>query len=259
MLKKAVTTILAVLALLALPGAASASTIYTPPSGATFSQADTVLFDWAWADDQYASKIIFSRSSDPNDPSWFGSSTQTRMYDYSNASIDLSRWTTLNNGERQIRSGFYPFPDGAWYWRLCTKTFYGEDDKCYLEPEIRSMTVTEVPAPSVNSVPPTLSRSDARYYAGTALRYEFGGSWRYGSGKRRSCGRRLSPTRVLCRVRWFAGDSSWRGWVKVWYTRAEEGEAWDAEVDWDYSMRIVRTNGYCRATGGRNCRRVIRR
>ncbi len=116
-----------------MAGPSAASTIHEPASGIAAKRTDTIYFDWRWSDSQYASRVFFSQSADPADPSWYGHpkyATAT-LYD-SNATIDFAK---LGGG----------IPAGVWYWRLCSKSIYGEDDKCYLEPEIRQIAFADVP------------------------------------------------------------------------------------------------------------------
>jgi hypothetical protein len=93
---------------------------------------------------------------------------------------------------------------------------------------------------------PTFTRSDAAHYAKVALRRKFRSNFQYGYGKRVVC-RRKASRRFTCRVSWFVGDLTFRGRVGIWTDRAVE--------TWYYNMNIVRTNGYCRAQGRRNCSR----
>jgi hypothetical protein len=39
------------------------------------------------------------------------------------------------------------FVSGTWFWRLCNKSIYGEDDKCVLDAEVRSLVLTPAPPP----------------------------------------------------------------------------------------------------------------
>jgi hypothetical protein len=130
---------------LALAATASASGIHEPANGLTVPQTAIVRFDWFWADDQYASAIYFSLNPDPSLEVWRQAEKTGMQYD-SNLTIDFGHWTTLNNGE-WFNGWAYPFPDGVWYWRLCSKSIFGEDDKCYLESEIRTISFTDATPP----------------------------------------------------------------------------------------------------------------
>lgn len=99
---------------------------------------------------------------------------------------------------------------------------------------------------------PTMTTRKAKRYTRKVLKRRFGNAYRHGSGKRVNRCSHRSRIRVRCRVRWFAGDVSWRGRVTVRYRR------WNSEVDWDYAYRVRRTNWYCKATGRRNCHKVYR-
>lgn len=121
------------LALLTAVGvsSANASTISQPASGTLVPENRTLFFDWAWSEDQYASRLLLSRAPNPSDPSWQKmdaiASGQERLYS--------SNFTLRNLSEVGL---------GTWYWRLCSYRFGGEDDKCYLEPEIRAFTILDV-------------------------------------------------------------------------------------------------------------------
>jgi hypothetical protein len=147
------TTTLTLMALTISAASAEASVIHEPANGLIVPQTATVRFDWAWATDQYASAIYFSQNPDPSLEVWRQAQQTVMRYD-SNITIDFGHWTTLDNGE--WKNGWaYPLPDGVWYWRLCSKTIYGEDDKCYLESEIRQITLTDAAPPPPPPPPPT--------------------------------------------------------------------------------------------------------
>lgn len=107
------------------------------------------------------------------------------------------------------------------------------------------------PEPAAPMGVPRLSLADGAYYTRVALRRRFRAAFTSGYGYRRSC-RRVTLTRVRCRVRWHVGDLSYAGPVTIWLTR--EGE----DVLWNYAYTIKRTNHYCVVTGGRRCTRTYR-
>lgn len=128
---------------LASPSIASAATLATPADGAVVTQGQSVLYDWAWDSDEYAtSAIVLTQSADPNDPIWLFGPT-----------------VPANPGRVMYTDGGYPFIDshasrpalglvvGTWYWRLCNKSIYGEDDKCSYDANVppRALVVTDGP------------------------------------------------------------------------------------------------------------------
>lgn len=114
---------------------AAASTISEPASGLAVEEIASVRFDWRWDDGQYRSQVIFTQTADPNDPVWVGGDKP-------------GKWRTQSVYDSNITIDFATFggglPAGRYYWRLCSYTIDGEDDKCYLEGEIRELTLTDV-------------------------------------------------------------------------------------------------------------------
>jgi hypothetical protein len=109
--------------------------------------------------------------------------------------------------------------------------------------------------PSGAEVVPRLAVSEAKTQIRGVLRDRFGGSYTHGNGRRLEGCERRSRLRVRCRrVSWFAGDTTFQGYVTVW--RAAVGSAGDWELD--HAYRITQTNEYCVVTGGENCVRVHR-
>jgi hypothetical protein len=130
---------------LAAPAGAQAAAISSPANGITVAQGQPTHFDWAWADDEYStSAIVFTRSANPDDPIWnFGPTVPTdpnriliRDCSYGYCSAFFSSNATVS---------FKGFTTGVWYWRLCNQSIYGEDDKCSLDTEIRSLVVSDGP------------------------------------------------------------------------------------------------------------------
>ena len=90
---------------------------------------------------------------------------------------------------------------------------------------------------------PMLTQPDAKRYARSALRWKFD-SYEYSNGKRVRCGKRLSRTRRRCEVKFWLGDTSYKGHVMVWYYW-RNGDVW-----WDTSGKVKQLDSYCLATGG---------
>ena len=148
----AISAVLAVV----LPASASA-VIHSPAEGATYQLADTILFDWAWAPDEYATAWIgFARS--PDGP-----------------------WSPYP--EKRFTDGGYPFLSshvsitayaigaGTWWWRLCNHSINIEDDKCQysadparqltIVPATSSLRITAYPPASTTSTSATFTFDDA--------------------------------------------------------------------------------------------------
>jgi hypothetical protein len=282
---------------LALTGIISAptkaATIHVPASGASVQQDASLYFDWAWDSDEYAtSAIVFTQSADPADPIWTWGPGQANADPRRIVVSDLygpyleSHATVIFTASR--------FVPGTWYWRLCNKSIYGEDDKCSLDAELRSLTVTAKPPPppppptpctdgidndrdgtidsgdSVcqlsggtsegwpSSAPsdriPTLSVAETKHYFRVALAREFKNAYRHSYAKRIAGCTRLSRLRIRCGVSWVIGDLNYRGKGMIWLTRED-----DDSTAWNYAWTIRRVNEYCRSTGGRRCTKTYRR
>ena len=65
------------------------------------------------------------------------------------------------------------------------------------------------------------------------------------------CGRRVSRSRVRCRVSWITGDLYFKGAGTIWL--AHEGRG----TSWNYAYRVRMRNAYCQATGAGNCVETI--
>ena len=211
---------------LVLAPAASAE-IHSPADGATFQATDTVYFDWAWGSDEYATSWIgVARSPDgpwsPLPEKW--------LMDCSDGVC--SPWFSSHAYIPASRIGV-----GTWWWRLCNKSIYGEDDKCALSTEgPRMLTITAppptpipTPAPVTTPAPapapkpvihpkplPTLSQGSAVSYLKTALHERF----RRAFPARRFQARctRTSSTSFACRPQWAKGKTRWTGTAHVWLT-----------------------------------------
>jgi hypothetical protein len=90
---------------------------------------------------------------------------------------------------------------------------------------------------------PTMWSGDAKSYARQTLAWRFGSAFRYGHGKRISCGTRLSRTKRRCDVRFGIGDTSYRGRVTPYYS-------YRGNDPWYAHYNILRTDEYCLHTGG---------
>lgn len=141
-------TILAVLVggALASGAAASASTIHEPANGITVAWNSPVHFDWAWTCDltrcEWASGLRFARTPDPADPIWLGGANpgklQTGTFYSSNATLYIGG----------LHGPSLTFAPGDWWWRLCSLTLEGEDDRCYYDSNPpRRITVLPPPPP----------------------------------------------------------------------------------------------------------------
>jgi hypothetical protein len=132
---------LIVVVLTAMP--ASAAVIHAPANGATVQQDASLFFDWAWDDDEYATgNIVFTQVADPNDPIWLGGAKPGKVA-ISDCSGGVCGPFLASNATVTFDDA--RFAAGTWYWRLCNKTIYGEDDKCYVDAEVRSLTITPKP------------------------------------------------------------------------------------------------------------------
>ena len=230
---------------------ASAAIIHEPANGAAVQQSAALYFDWAWDSHEYwTDRIIFTQVADPNDPLWLGGEKPGK--------IRIGGQYGFAESHATITFSPQSFAPGTWYWRLCNKTVDGEDDKCYVDAEVRSIVVTPGPAcgdgvdndldgkvdwpwdttcpletgTSEGPLPqcadgfdndvdglvdvaddhcsaatdklegleplPTLTRTATRRYIRSALRQEYGSSYRHGSGKFIADCNRRSRTRVRC-------------------------------------------------------------
>jgi hypothetical protein len=140
---RSVVLALVLAALMATP--AAAAVIHAPANGAAVQQDAALFFDWAWDADEYATTgIVFTHSSDPNDPVW--------TWQAGEPATDPGRRVVVTDGGYSFLSSHATvtfraaqFAAGTWYWRLCNKSIDIEDDKCSLDAEIRALTVTPKP------------------------------------------------------------------------------------------------------------------
>lgn len=224
---------------------ASAATLTQPTNGAIFTHGSFVTFEWASASDEFG------------------------------LSLELSMSPDLSTG----RYVFYPALDtenvrditvGAWYWRVCAVSHA----QCS---EIRTLTIVPPPACSdgldndgdgqfdlddwacadengvseVLTKTPALTIYEAVMETRSIMRKKFGAAWRHGYAKRVEC-KRTTRTRARCSAGWLYGDLGFTGRLAMRSKR--EGE----DVYTLYSMRVVKMNYYCAATGGKKCTRTYR-
>jgi hypothetical protein len=176
-------------ALLAGAGTAEAATYQSPVAGARVTQSEAaVLFDWTWESGEYAASIYFCPTAAPDDPCWSAPARQTAEYRTSSARVD-----------------FRSFPTGIWYWRLCVKSIYSEDDVCYVQ-GIRKITVITAgegnePDSAAPMIAPPLSKVKAQRSSRRALKERFGSRFTQRRSFAQRC-RRRSATRFICHVEW---------------------------------------------------------
>lgn len=256
---------------------ASAETIHVPESGFSVQEDQSATFDWAWDSDQYASHLYFADTADGTDPIWFGANNtgrpRVRVTDLygspflsSNATFIPKRWSLT---------------PGTWYWRLCSFTASGEDDKCYFRMPPRLITITAAPAPpppppiatptpTPSTVVPvaapapasdeqpeqreSFTRSEAADVARSAIETQFGYA-RVPKGTKAKCAKAATVSQVnRCRVSWTTAKYRFAGDVRVGpvpFTPADIAEAKDDPSVYDdndfwFTLKIRRTN---RATG----------
>lgn len=102
------------------------------------------------------------------------------------------------------------------------------------------------PAAAAADRPTKMTERQANRYVRSALVEEGYGEY---EGYRRDCARR-SRTRFVCRVGFFAGDTSFSGDVTVWHHT--DGETWH------YRGTLTLLNEYCVDVGNRNCSERVR-
>jgi hypothetical protein len=219
--------------LLAFAPTATATTVHTPADAITVAWGESVLFDWR--DDcgayrcEWRSHLVFTQNPDPNADVWFGGLKPGKI---SMVYPDYSNQTITFGGPSSSSQSFTP---GDWYWRLCSQTVEGEDDKCYYDGSApRKVTILPPPPPppaacadgvdndgdgvidlddpgcssgsDTNEADPAyrLTRDDATHIAGLALRNEFG---RYFIGRNRrvdsiACKTRITRSKIKCNIFW---------------------------------------------------------
>jgi len=101
-------------------------------------------------------------------------------------------------------------------------------------------------APAVASAP-TLSESLARRYVVRALTQRL---HRQPKRVRQAC-RRVSPTSFLCRVRWQDRRYRYRGSVKIFTSRSQDG------FERRFTLRVLRTDRRCARQHRRSCSRTL--
>ncbi len=203
-------------ALLFGAGPAAAETIHTPVDGTVAQEDQTVLFDWAWDSDQYASYLIFTQDPDPASDLWLGQKKPGKV------TVTDDGYSFLSSNARVVPKQWSITP-GQWYWRLCSNTVSGEDDKCYYRGAPHPITITAAPAPPpppapvVVTPPPVVapapaapkpapttaffSKADAAANARLAISEYF--SYKKAPKKRKvSCSRTSSPLLHSCKVSW---------------------------------------------------------
>ena len=127
------------LAVMAAP--ASAAVIHAPANGATAEMRTPLLFDWAWDDDEYATQgIVFTQVANPSDPIWTWGPGEANTNP--GRIVVSDRYGPFLDSHATISFDNAKFVPGTWYWRLCNKSIYGEDDKCGLDAEVRSLVLT---------------------------------------------------------------------------------------------------------------------
>lgn len=85
---------------------------------------------------------------------------------------------------------------------------------------------------------PKLTQPDAEHYARASIesKFEYFG---YANGKLVRCNKRVSRVRIRCKVKWWIGDASAKGWVTVWY-RWKHDDVW-----WFSHGRVKILDTYC--------------
>jgi hypothetical protein len=155
----------AALAALAVgPSTAQAALIHQPATGISVQQDGVVHFDWAWDSDEYAtSSIVFTQSPDAVAPIWMWTSGQANAEPGRIVVSDCAYGycSPFLSSNANVTFAAARFTPGVWYWRLCNKSIYGEDDKCGLDAEIRAVTITPLPAPPAATPAPTATPSPA--------------------------------------------------------------------------------------------------
>jgi hypothetical protein len=198
--------------LLALPTLASASTIHEPADGITVAWNSPVHFDWAWTCDsvrcEWASSIVFAQTPDPTDPIWLGGSKPGKLETPTAYNSNYNVYIGNLHGPQLT------FAPGDWWWRLCSKTLEGEDDKCYYDSN-PPRRITVLPPPPGPLPPPTqpappeppeppplkLSAKDGKAFARTALARVFGRYWRQRSRAYMLCSN-SDLAKVACSTDW---------------------------------------------------------
>jgi hypothetical protein len=190
-MKTTARAIAALVLLLVGAGPAEAANYESPAAGTVISQSNTAaFFDWTWATGEYAASIYFCPTPAPEDPCWKKPARKTAETRASSAGVD-----------------FGPFTTGTWYWRLCVKSIYSEEDVCDVQ-VIRPITVVPasegVKGPVYPTTAPALSKSRAQRESRKALKRKFGNRFTFRTSFSQTCKRR-SKTGFTCRVEWSLG------------------------------------------------------
>lgn len=202
--------------------AQAASTWHAPASPVHASQESTLHFDWRWDEISYAGRLIFAPTDNPSDPIWYGTDRPGRFETVtsidSNATLNFAKWYAHHPTYVRVSA---PFPAGAWYYRLCTKTIYSEDDKCVLEPEIRQLLVVASAPPAPSPSPPvsdpaeaTITAAEAKRYVRAALRGRYAKTYTRSRHRVSAC-RRVTRARFRCRTGWTYRGFRYRGTVSI--------------------------------------------
>ncbi|HEY6731968.1 MAG TPA: hypothetical protein VI039_13210 [Solirubrobacterales bacterium] len=91
----------------------------------------------------------------------------------------------------------------------------------------------------------------AARYMRTALAREPDLAFRGSYARKVSCDKRVSRSRVRCKMSWIYGDVEFSGKGVIWLLRSGGG------IDWAYAYTVRKRNAYCQATGGTHCVEVI--
>lgn len=121
------------------------------------------------------------------------------------------------------------------------------------DPELRQIerdfkcSQYEPPQPTITR----LSTAEATHLMRAALARKPTLAFSEGYARRVKCNKRLSASRVRCRMSWNSGDLSFNGKGVIWFT-FKGGDTY-----WNYAYRIRKRNHYCLATGGSDCGETI--
>jgi hypothetical protein len=201
---------------------AAAETIHAPAAGATFQEDSSVYFDWAWDNDQYAtSAIYFAQTPDPKDPNWYGPAHPGRIA----VSDGGYSFTDSHATVQPNKVGLTP---GGWYWRLCSKSIDGEDDKCQLRMDPQPIAITAAPAPPPAPVPAppvpappvpspapqaaAITRAEAEKAVRVAIRRRLNSATPRGLAL--SC-RSQSRSTWVCAAKWANRTYRWKGTSRI--------------------------------------------
>jgi hypothetical protein len=141
---------------------------------------------------------------------------------------------------------------GRFYWTVCPVA-YGPADELDYQPVLDRCAAS---SPfTVTFRHPTLTRAQAKRYAGDALGERMRGAWAGGYGHKVSC-RRATRIKQRCRVSWVAGDVVFYGRVTIYRERQQQ---WSAVM---YRFSIAQYSEYCHLVNRlplRSCQEHVRR